>query len=1103
MNDQPANKLRDRLLAIIPWVLGLMTISVLLSEFPDADLGNTYAAEIILYGVLTLFVLFFGVWLSESELSPAHAVGMVAFLSVNIEAIAWMTWAIAIGGALGAVVLSNRRRARSLYVIQRVQRVVYVTARITLGFFAAAQVYIALEGPLPLSSALWDAQMGFTLLVYTLVYITVYLAVFVLELYATRRNFRDIINTNLLLIAVTMLLPVPFALLSAETSDGILRPSEWVAVLGLGVVVIGLHALSRSDVRLRRQVDELRTLSVVTRAMRSHLDLDVLLKTIYSQVSELFAVNNFIVALHGQEEDKLVFPLVIRHGQEQTAQPVDAKANSLINYVVENGVPLLISHDVSSTAAEMQLRAPDEAIVSWMGIPLSAGDREIGVMVLISYDPNRHFEQTDLRLLNIMASSASVIIENAQLYNQQTTRVDQLKALNAITALLSGTLSPDTVLDTVISSASAIDQSDAVAVYLYGDGGLGELQLVRYAGLSAAFIEDPPLPELYQQPAERTTPLMPLAIADVGQHLKTGQLRLLHHREKKQAYVELPLLIGEQSIGVLVLYYDHVQNFDSERLELLRTFTTQASQAISNARIYTTTDEALQRSVDRMLALANIGRALTSTVELRTVSDLILSSAIEATPAIAGSVALHEQDGRALRVIAQHGDLINSHEDLVDISLPISRSKEPLGVITLRSEPDRQLTNSDRQFVGQIADQAVIAIENARLFERITEGRDRLQIIIDTMDEGLILIDAAGMITLANFRVDLIGLSIDNIQGQSVLDLLDDEEMDLAGHLGFNSARDLASLIQDLSIPGKWKSRAPHTYVLQDEQNTLYIQRYIIPVPDEIGETMGALMVFYNKTEEHELNRAREEFSRMIVHDLRSPLTAVTTSMKLLRQLVPKDSDFYALVETTTDSSRRAIRKLLSRVDDILDVSRMETGKLSIDPDITELATLADSVCVELSPLAHELRIDIVSEVDTALPFIKVDADKVERVLINLVDNALKYSPPDKKVIIRAYEPGNSDVPDGFVQIEVVDSGPGIPDEYKERLFDRYTQVEGRKKVRRGVGLGLTFCKLVAEAHGGHIWISDNPTGGSIFSFTVPIAKITPLPEDEPSLTGD
>ncbi len=201
---------------------------------------------------------------------------------------------------------------------------------------------------------------------------------------------------------------------------------------------------------------------------------------------------------------------------------------------------------------------------------------------------------------------------------------------------------------------------------------------------------------------------------------------------------------------------------------------------------------------------------------------------------------------------------------------------------------------------------------------------------------------------------------------------------------------------------------------------------------------------------------------------------------------MPKDAKYRPLVETTTDTSRRAIRKLLNRVDSILDIAKMESGQLSIEREVVDIRTLIDNVRIELAPLAQELEIAIISDISTDMPLLDIDGDKVERVILNLVDNALKYAPQESTITVRNAMVG---MEEGYIRIDIVDQGPGVPAEYKETLFERFVQIEGRRKVRRGVGLGLTFCRLVVDAHGGRIWIEDNPTGGSVFSFTLPIVK--------------
>ncbi|MEQ8673662.1 MAG: GAF domain-containing protein [Aggregatilineales bacterium] len=1112
---------------------------LLAANFPAQQLLTDHFSRLLVFGFLTALALFFSSRLTEGSLSPAHVVGMMAFLSLPIEVYPSALWAIFLGGVGGGVLLFARDSQNPLHFPfpdRRWWKPVFLAARVTLSFAVAGEIYVRANGTLPLTTRAWTAENAILLGVYCFAYITLYFAIFLLESYNEGRSIRQMLDNDFLQILVILLLPVPFALLSAEVSTQLSTSSEVINITGVVLIIVGLYALSQSEQRLRKQLNELRTLSIVTRAMRAHLNMEALLKTVYLQVAHLLETENFTVVLNNPEENRLDFPLVIRHGQEDAStEPEDRQArytNGLIKHVMQTGVPLLIRDNVAQKVEEMGIKPLAEYCHSWVGVPLLAGGRTLGIITAYSDKPTRHFNADDMRLLNIVASSASIAIENAQLYHQQTERVEQMATLNNIASLLSGTLSPDTVIDTIISSASTISKANAVSVYMLWDTSDMSMNM-RNAGLSAGFSVNPPEPFLLSE--DETQRTMPLAIKDISKDDRAEPIRNVMRLEKKQAMVELPLIIDENDFGVLVLYYDDPQIFSGERLEVLRSFATQASQAIKNARTYTTTDTAFQRSVERLLSLASAGSLLASTIDQTKIGELVLSHAIDATYADAGIVAFYDDDsddeGLVVAAQEQYPPKIFAQEETLrafigtealttmqpylivepehtaikmtdgqsaksQLNVPILRDRGRVGFIILQSATSDHFDDEDAHFVAQMATQTVIAADNARLFKRITEARDRLQVILDAMDEAILLVDARGKIALANPRIKMLGLEPEKLIDKSLREVVNNDDLKSFKRFGFDSAPDALSVVDDLKSHRGWKGYTPNLYSLSTEQGTVYIQRYIIPVRDENDQVMGALMVFYNKTEEEELNNAREQLSRMIVHDLRSPLTAVTTSIKLLRELVPQESEYWQLVDTTTDASRRAIHKLLARVDSLLDISKMESGRLAIDQDVTELDNLADSVCIELSPLAKELEVTLVTEISDNVPLMNIDGDKVERLLLNLVDNALKYSPANTVVTIRAYAPGENDAPEGFVRTEVVDQGPGIPEDYKESLFESFMQVHGRKKVRRGVGLGLTFCKLVAEAHGGRIWIEDNPEGGSIFVFTLPIINATRLPED-------
>jgi K+-sensing histidine kinase KdpD len=1000
--------------------------------------------------------------------------------------------------------------------------VILITARVTLSFFIAGYVYLNLGGQLPLVDP--NTVDALRLAVYALVYLALYTAIFLLEVFSSGLSVRRLIRGSTLEILAALLLPVPFAILSAQAYSSFSMMGFAIFITGLVMLLIVPHGVTASQYQIRRQMNEIRSISVMSQAVSANLELDSLLNMIYIQVHNLLDVDTFVVAVIDQEEAQVSYPLFIRRGQPANRAPDSLSARtSLIHWVLHGGKALLITHNVGKRAGELGLSTPEADLntaSSWLGVPLVANGRLIGALAVISEQPQRRFTPDDLRLMNIVAASSGVALENARLWRAQSARVNQLATLNKVLALLTGTLSPDAVLDIIISSASMLSGATAVSVYLF-DESKQSLSLARSAGISDTLLALPaPLPLLHTK--ELIGQHAQIAIADLNRDERAAPLRAWMQQAGKAAWLELPLLVGGVALGVLVIYFDEARLFSGETIEMLRTFTNQAAQAVSNARLYKLTDEALERRVGQLLTLASISHELSATIDLDRISYLILNHALESTRAQVGCLVLvHDRrevelavargldrvdplrikDHIAVEAIRTGMPIVRDYAASVpeqnggggflspsmqaQLTVPLMRGQKVIGVLVLESNRRGTFGDEDVHFAGQLANQAIIAIENARLFRRIAEARDRLQVILDTMEEALILIDGEGVVALASPRVEMLGLAPDALVGERVDTLLKASSLRFAERLGFNTNAALLKLIREMQTSRV--GREPVSYPLESESGTLHIRRLAIPVSDE-DRAIGVLLVFNDETEAFDLAQAREDLSRMIIHDLRSPLTAVTTSLKLLTEFIPPESQYRPMVETTTDTSRRAIRKLLTRVDSLLDVSRMESGFMNLDTKPTTLRTLVDSVRDELRPLAQEMNVELRADLPPALPALSIDADKVERVLLNLVDNALKFTPLDSAVTIRAHLPGQDGAPPNFVRIDVVDEGPGVPDEYKTRLFDRFVQVRGRAGKRRGTGLGLTFCRMVSEAHGGTIWVEDGKDKGSVFAFTLPVA---------------
>ncbi len=229
-----------------------------------------------------------------------------------------------------------------------------------------------------------------------------------------------------------------------------------------------------------------------------------------------------------------------------------------------------------------------------------------------------------------------------------------------------------------------------------------------------------------------------------------------------------------------------------------------------------------------------------------------------------------------------------------------------------------------------------------------------------------------------------------------------------------------------------------------------------------------------------ELLRLREELADMIVHDLRNPLGVIASGMELLESELDAETKS-EYVDSLVRTMRRSVGRMQRLVETLLDIARLEEGGIALRLAPVEVPALIEEVVAEELPLADNHGVALESLLPADLPMVLADRDVVQRTLINLLDNALKFTPSGGRVWVEAQAQEDQ------VQVAVVDTGPGIPLGEHGRIFEKFTQVQGQLGSQRGLGLGLTFCRMAVESHGGHIWVEDGPQGrGSRFIFTLP-----------------
>ena len=238
------------------------------------------------------------------------------------------------------------------------------------------------------------------------------------------------------------------------------------------------------------------------------------------------------------------------------------------------------------------------------------------------------------------------------------------------------------------------------------------------------------------------------------------------------------------------------------------------------------------------------------------------------------------------------------------------------------------------------------------------------------------------------------------------------------------------------------------------------------------------LFTFGDSTREGNVDEMKNDFISVVSHEIRTPMTSIKGSLELLLggyagELPSETSELLGISLTAVD-------RLIRLINDLLDIAKIESGKMELHMDRLNLVDCVKKSMRSIRSLAEAQKVSIDAEHDGMIPDVFGDRDRLEQIITNLLSNALKYSPSESAVRIRVRHINNS------VRVSVSDQGPGIPPGQLERVFDRFHQLEGAKK---GTGLGLTICRALIEQQHGQIWVESQPGQGSHFFFELPVAS--------------
>lgn len=334
--------------------------------------------------------------------------------------------------------------------------------------------------------------------------------------------------------------------------------------------------------------------------------------------------------------------------------------------------------------------------------------------------------------------------------------------------------------------------------------------------------------------------------------------------------------------------------------------------------------------------------------------------------------------------------------------------------------------------------------------------------LFNSMSEGVLILDAAGKIQLVNRSLrQLLGLR-NAVEGLSLLE-------GVRWH-------QLAELVQRLDAE-------PMVLGQQFELPGLaerWVEVNAAAVRDGQGRRLGAILVFHDLTRLRQLENTRQEFVANVSHELRTPLSLIKGYVETLLDGAKDDP---AVVTRFLQTIQKHVNRLTYLIEDLLTISRLESGQVVLNTQPVELHQQAARVLEDLQARATQKAVTLENRIVPGLTA-QADADRLQQVFFNLVENAIKYGRPGGHV-----EVGARPTQKGKIELWVKDDGPGIPVEAQPRIFERFYRVDrARSRETGGTGLGLAIVKHIVQAHGGEVWLSSEPGHGATFFFTLPQA---------------
>lgn len=507
--------------------------------------------------------------------------------------------------------------------------------------------------------------------------------------------------------------------------------------------------------------------------------------------------------------------------------------------------------------------------------------------------------------------------------------------------------------------------------------------------------------------------------------------------------------------------------------------------------------------------LLRVVRAMTARLDLGSVLGVVIESAVQILAGTSGLIALYDSDlpDSPLQVRAAWGlppEIWPAFRRLLDVPLDHDEAHIQQRAIALRdiametNLPLRQtialsltfygnnigtiyvfraavnvaFSAEDEQILRAFADQAAIAVTNARLYQGVLREKQRLNAIISQSADGVMIIDSRWRIMTFNRAMEMLtGWSAEEALGRPCAEVL-----------AITNSQGTNICLVDCPLQRRPHERNPivEGKITNRDGREIYVQSIYSPQWSASGEFLGAIANVRDTTKQKQEEELQNTFISVISHELKTPVSIIKGYASTLNREDAKWSE-----ETMRDGLQvieEEADRLARQIQDLLDVSRMAAGGMRLDISDWPLRSLAEEVVRGFAAQTDD-KFEFQLRFDDALPPVRADYERIRMVMSNLVSNAVKYSPEGGVIRIGAR------AEDKHAIVYVSDQGIGIPPEEQDKLFQRFYRIDNRlRRTTQGAGLGLYLTKMIVEAHGGHMWLRSQVGKGSRFFFSLPLA---------------